>query len=245
MNVTTSAHAGYTARRKPPTAEGLPYTEDHSARFEVGEYRFFCVFDGHGVHGHLVAQQAAAQLPKLVQTELGRQADAREALIVAHLEQHRACTAALDCSQSGATAVTCRLAVDPQMSHLVCQTAWLGDARAVVGSVRPDGTLVAVELTTAHTPELLAERMRVEASGGVVAAMRLGELGEVGPLRVWSSAQVAPGLSMTRSLGDTNGAAGGASVHPARRPASRITISRRMATSYTPPAWYVAGGGLL
>jgi serine/threonine protein phosphatase PrpC/CRP-like cAMP-binding protein len=176
---------------------------------EYGSSALFGVFDGHGVHGHLVAQQAAAQLPKLVQTELGRQADAREALIVAHLEQHRACMAALDCSQSGATAVTCRLAVDPQMSHLVCQTAWLGDARAVVGSVRPDGTLVAVELTTAHTPELLAERMRVEASGGVVAAMRLGELGEVGPLRVWSSAQVAPGLSMTRSLGDTNGAAVG------------------------------------
>ena len=171
---------------------------------EYGSSALFGVFDGHGVHGHLVAQQAAAQLPKLVQTELGRQADAREALIVAHLEQHRACTAALDCSQSGATAVTCRLAVDPQMSHLVCQAAW-----AVVGSVRPDGTLVAVELTTAHTPELLAERMRVEASGGVVAAMRLGELGEVGPLRVWSSAQVAPGLSMTRSLGDTNGAAVG------------------------------------
>ena len=176
---------------------------------EYGSSALFGVFDGHGVHGHLVAQQAAAQLPKLVQTELGRQADAREALIVAHLEQHRACTAALDCSQSGATAVTCRLAVDPQMSHLVCQAAWLGDARAVVGSVRPDGTLVAVELTTAHTPELLAERMRVEASGGLVAAMRLGELGEVGPLRVWSSAQVAPGLSMTRSLGDTNGAAVG------------------------------------
>jgi serine/threonine protein phosphatase PrpC len=63
MNVTTSTHAGYTARRKPPTAEGLPYTEDHSARFEVGEYRFFCVFDGHG--GDETSSALARIVPRL------------------------------------------------------------------------------------------------------------------------------------------------------------------------------------
>ena len=47
MNVTVSTHAGYTARRKPPSEAG-PYTEDRHARFEVGEYHFCCVFDGHG-----------------------------------------------------------------------------------------------------------------------------------------------------------------------------------------------------
>jgi serine/threonine protein phosphatase PrpC len=63
MNVTTSAHAGYTARRKPPTAEGLLYTEDHSARFEVGEYHFFCVFDGHG--GDETSSALARIVPRL------------------------------------------------------------------------------------------------------------------------------------------------------------------------------------
>jgi serine/threonine protein phosphatase PrpC len=63
MNVTTSAHAGYTARRKEPTAEGLLYTEDHSARFEVGEYRFFCVFDGHG--GDETSSALARIVPRL------------------------------------------------------------------------------------------------------------------------------------------------------------------------------------
>ena len=63
MNVTTSAHAGYTARRKAPTAEGLLYTEDHSARFEVGEYRFFCVFDGHG--GDETSSALARIVPRL------------------------------------------------------------------------------------------------------------------------------------------------------------------------------------
>ena len=47
MNVTVSTHAGYTARRKPPSEAG-PYTEDRHARFDVGEYHFLCVFDGHG-----------------------------------------------------------------------------------------------------------------------------------------------------------------------------------------------------
>jgi serine/threonine protein phosphatase PrpC len=63
MNVTTSTHAGYTARRKPPTAEGILYTEDHSARFEVGEYRFFCVFDGHG--GDETSSALARIVPRL------------------------------------------------------------------------------------------------------------------------------------------------------------------------------------
>lgn len=63
MNVTTSAHAGYTARRKPPTAEGVLYTEDHSARFEVGEYHFFCVFDGHG--GDETSSALARIVPRL------------------------------------------------------------------------------------------------------------------------------------------------------------------------------------
>ena len=63
MNVTMSTHAGYTARRKPPTAEGLLYTEDHSARFEVGEYHFFCVFDGHG--GDETSSALARTVPDL------------------------------------------------------------------------------------------------------------------------------------------------------------------------------------
>ena len=63
MNVTTSAHAGYTARRKAPTADGVLYTEDHSARFEVGEYRFFCVFDGHG--GDETSSALARIVPRL------------------------------------------------------------------------------------------------------------------------------------------------------------------------------------
>ena len=173
---------------------------------ELGSSALFAVFDGHGEHGHIVSQQAASELPRLLESELRRTPDVRSALVAAHLEQDRQCTQAIDCTSSGSTAVTCRLAVDPQTSQIVCHAAWLGDSRAVVGSVRTNGTLGAVELTRPHTPELPAELARIEASGGSVEATLIAGVGLVGPPRVWKDHQVAPGLAMSRSLGDVLGA---------------------------------------
>ncbi|NDD75720.1 MAG: protein phosphatase 2C family protein, partial [Gammaproteobacteria bacterium] len=68
MNVTISTHAGYTARRKP-AENGIPYTEDYSARFAVGAYHFFCVFDGHG--GAETSSALARIVPRLARELIG------------------------------------------------------------------------------------------------------------------------------------------------------------------------------
>jgi len=47
-------------------------------------------------------------------------------------------------------------------------TAHVGDSRAVMGTVRSDGTVTATPLTEDHKPQLPSERQRVESTGGTV-----------------------------------------------------------------------------
>ena len=74
--------------------------------------------------------------------------------------------------------------------------------------------LRAVDLTSDHKPERPDEKARIEASGGVVEPV-LDERGQpAGPPRVWYLSQVAPGLAMTRSIGDAVGAMVGVTAEP-------------------------------
>lgn len=47
-------------------------------------------------------------------------------------------------------------------------TAHVGDSRAVMGTMRSDGTVTATPLTEDHKPQLPSERQRVESTGGTV-----------------------------------------------------------------------------
>jgi len=47
-------------------------------------------------------------------------------------------------------------------------TAHVGDSRAVMGTLRSDGTITATPLTEDHKPQLPSERQRVESTGGTV-----------------------------------------------------------------------------
>lgn len=47
-------------------------------------------------------------------------------------------------------------------------TAHVGDSRAVMGTMRSDGTITATPLTEDHKPQLPSERQRVESTGGTV-----------------------------------------------------------------------------
>ena len=72
-----------------------------------------------------------------------------------------------------------------------------GDSRAVMGRAGAGDSVVAVELSQDHKPDLPQEKKRIEAAGGVVS--NAGPRG-LPPSRVWVNGRV--GLAMSRSIGD-------------------------------------------
>lgn len=73
-----------------------------------------------------------------------------------------------------------------------------GDSRVIVGDrQKPNGPLLALDLTTDHTPLLPNEKARIEAAGGYVA-----KDDSESEARVWLNRDMTCGLAMSRSLGD-------------------------------------------
>ena len=78
----------------------------------------------------------------------------------------------------------------------------VGDSRVILGAVDGSGNLKVEEVSHDHKPDNPDEQKRIEASGGRVFGVRYPD-GVVGPARVWLAKKYAPGLAMSRSLGDT------------------------------------------
>ena len=117
------------------------------------------VFDGHGEHGHHVSRQCKAQFSELLRNAEQSHPNLKSATTAAYVEQDHACTVALDCSQSGTTAVTCHLQVDDMSGSVSITTAWVGDSRAVLVQVKPDGSVVARDLSLDQKPERPDEKV--------------------------------------------------------------------------------------
>ena len=118
------------------------------------------VFDGHGEHGHHVSRQCKAQFSELLHNAERSHPDLHSATTAAYVEQDHACTLTLDCSQSGTTAVTCHLQADELSGRVNLTTAWVGDSRAVLVQVRPDGSVIARDLSVDQSPERPDEKAR-------------------------------------------------------------------------------------
>lgn len=157
----------------------------------------FGVFDGHGHEGKAVSQFVARRLPGVLsQCPLLQQQAYEASLLAAFPEVNRQVrlVSSIDTSLSGSTGCLCILA-DRKII-----IANLGDSRAVLGTSL-NSRVVAVPLTTDHSPRIDEEARRVVESGGRIASYTWG--GQViGPPRVWLKEVNMPGLCMTRSFGD-------------------------------------------
>ncbi|KAH7432057.1 hypothetical protein KP509_07G005900 [Ceratopteris richardii] len=195
--------------------------------FASQEDMVFCgVFDGHGPDGHRVAQNVRYTLPQKLADfwksqqpaakEIAFSSDDSENESYGHGTNHIAdpsivmgwkeCfTAAykvadrellineyVDSISSGTTAVS----LVKQGNNLIVGN--VGDSRAVLGTRSADNSLVAVQLTVDLKPDVPKEAERIRRNRGRVFALRKGGLVK----RVWLPDQDAPGLAMSRSLGD-------------------------------------------
>lgn len=191
---------GQEARRgKKGTARPKTNQDCGCAFFPFGSaMALFGICDGHGAEGDWCAQHATrtivAKLADHPQLDQSPGDALRDSLIAANAALCADAAAGL----SGSTALWA-LAVRGAgaADETVLWVAHVGDSRAVLGSA--DGAL---ELTRDHNPDLPTERERIERCGGVVSAA-VPSRDE--PARVWlDGTKTAPGIAMSRSLGDAS-----------------------------------------
>jgi len=77
----------------------------------------------------------------------------------------------------------------------------VGDSRVSVVTRKGKGVYICTSITEDHKPELPSEKARILEAGGRVFPVKYPD-GHIGPERVWLKDVDAPGLCMTRSLGD-------------------------------------------
>lgn len=168
----------------------------------------FSVLDGHGPHGHVVANSVKQRLPSTISRLALRNPNHAGVL------------------QQGYNAVNTMVrndpAIDDMLSGTTASSVWIsgrrafiantGDSRTVLGCASESGLIVAMDLTHDQTPFRSDERKRVIRAGARI--MTMGERhGECGPLtpeeynaddppRCYLQKQAAPGTAFTRSIGD-------------------------------------------
>jgi len=156
-----------------------------------------CIFDGHGSSGKLVAEACRSHLIEAVNKHMPADTKAPGAdwmgACVESLEKH-VTSAVSDIAESGSTATI--VLYLPASRQLLA--ANVGDSKAVIY----DGQSAPLTLTVDHYPHVEEERCRIETAGGRVAASDDVQLGELGEVRVWKGASSAPGLTISRSVGD-------------------------------------------
>ena len=186
---------------------GRPKANNQDAHFYVisitpgAEMSIMGVCDGHGESGHYVSGLVSKTLPGIIKETyghfIGKVVDLWPTVLVESYKQVVSDLGrqSFDSVYSGSTSVTVVFAG----GSLIC--ANVGDSRAVLGR-RTGASFTAVALSRDQKPDVEEEKQRILDFGGRVEAINIdGE--DIGPLRVWLQSQDAPGLAMTRAMGDT------------------------------------------
>lgn len=182
-----------------------------------GDLAIYGVFDGHGCAGHEVSNFVKENLPRLIiQDRRFRTSSMMEMLQECFRDMQKMISEATRCNRLNArmSGTTATIVIHDFKTKTIT-VAHAGDSGACVGkmvSARPGGTFSAEAITQDHKPELEEERSRIESAGGRV--MFDGYANH----RVYAGNSRAPGLNMSRSLGDLLGhTEAGLSCEPAVR----------------------------
>ncbi|KIY99605.1 hypothetical protein MNEG_8356 [Monoraphidium neglectum] len=213
-----------------------PFKRENQDEFfiQVGHYggqpgaNLFCVFDGHGPYGKDAAAASRQLLPTLLDKEL--KSFYKRNPGAAHSEMAEATRSAVDVLMNEVFAETERSlglsgvnltfsGTTASVAYQLGNRLWVasaGDSRAILCSCAAPGStkLIARPLTLDHRPRRLSERLRVEAAGGRVQPKQLPSGRLVGEPRVWLQQVAAPGLLLSRSLGDLMAATVGCTSEP-------------------------------
>lgn len=157
--------------------------------------------DGHGQFGEIVSQYVAKGLEESLCSHAAFADDLHTAIsdTISSIETRMFEDKTIDSSISGTTLTIAVV----RGTHLT--VANVGDSRVVVITKRTTesgkDTFHIVPLSIDHTPDLEAEKARILAAGGRVFGVKYPD-GSTGPDRVWLGKVDAPGLAMSRSVGD-------------------------------------------
>lgn len=167
------------------------------------------VFDGHGPSGHDISHFVHRDLMQQIRSSTEYEQRPIEALKKAFGATNENLKAYCglestncDCTVSGSTASVAMF----RGNRLL--VGHVGDSRIIMAT-REAGLLKAQSLTEDHKPMLPEEKHRIEQSGGEVKQMP----GDI-PYRVFAKGTEDPGLSMSRSIGDTDAQAVGVICEP-------------------------------
>lgn len=84
----------------------------------------------------------------------------------------------------------------------VLYCANVGDSRCVMGRFDNENKMKPLQISRDHKPDDPDEQARIIKNGGRVECFKSDENENVGPARVWLLNEDAPGLAMSRSIGD-------------------------------------------
>ncbi|KAH9619940.1 hypothetical protein KSS87_001307 [Heliosperma pusillum] len=191
--------------------------------FMANDVTFCGVFDGHGPHGHLVAQKVRDILPLLLVSSLnsyqtkevgpsGTRDDEIGAENDGSVEDKTADSSWKDAFLKSYKAMDKELRSQPKLDcfcsgstavTIIKQGSNLfigniGDSRAIMATKDSNDALIAIQLTVDLKPDLPREAERIKRFKGRVFALQ----DEPEVSRVWLPFDDAPGLAMARAFGD-------------------------------------------
>ena len=151
-----------------------------------------------GRSGHKIVQYFKAMLPTAIfldisfpvdiETSIRRQLSVIESLLIADRN--------ISTDSSGLSISLCIIFEGCIFS------ANIGNCRSIIARQNSSSSLVPVQLTNDHVPNVEAECTRILSKGGRIFPV-VYDSGQRGKHRVWLSHIDLPGLTITRSIGDT------------------------------------------